>query len=176
MVRRNSMSPEEIQCYSHQICNKIIESPRYKKAKKIFVFVSTGTEINTIPLILHGLALGKIIAVPKVFPKEKKMIFSRIKNLGELKKGHFGILEPSIQWMREENSDIQTLFIIPGLVFDLQKYRIGYGGGYYDTYLETKRHSAMTIGVAYDFQVIPKLPREPHDVALDWIITEKRWI
>ena len=174
LKKRNSMDTHEIKNYSRKICDRIIHSTLYQKSQKIFTFVSFGTEVDTTPLIIHALSNHKMVAVPKVFSKTRKMIFSRITDLNELGKGHFGILEPPSSLLREETSDEKTLFIVPGLIFDIEKYRIGYGGGYYDIYFKKNLSSAITIGVAYDFQVISKIPRESHDISLDWIVTEKR--
>lgn len=170
------LTKEMIDYKSQQICKYIIDSSWYQQANKIFTFVSMGTEVNTRSIIIDGLNKDKTIAVPKVYPKQKKMIFSRIQDFDDLEIGHFGVLEPSTSSIWKEESDESTIFIVPGLIFDLQKYRIGYGGGYYDRYLSTIVRPIATIGIGYDFQVVPMLPKSPHDVALDWIVTEKRWI
>jgi len=86
-----------------------------------------------------------------------------------------GVMEPNISIDEQVFPDEKTMFIVPGSMFDENKNRCGYGGGYYDTYTEEKKVN-NTIGVCYDFQVTKEIPTEEFDRKLSKIITEKRII
>ncbi|WP_058485042.1 5-formyltetrahydrofolate cyclo-ligase [Defluviitalea phaphyphila] len=172
LERRNKMLKEEVQEKSKKIYNNVISSSVYKKAKSIFIYVSMGNEVDTKDIINKALKDGKIVAVPKVYSKRKEMIFSKITSLDELELGHFNVLEPKNESINPLTSDEYTIIIVPGIVFDKNNNRIGYGGGYYDRYLSSVKTSLKIIGVCYDFQIIDKIPVDYYDISLDSIITD----
>lgn len=97
------------------------------------------------------------------------MEFVRVQTREELVTGHFGILEPlGATWPGE----IDTV-LVPGLAFDLAGNRLGFGAGYYDRFLDESR-PLQVIGVGFDWQVVSQLPAEPHDIAMDWVVTDRR--
>ncbi|HHW67193.1 MAG: 5-formyltetrahydrofolate cyclo-ligase [Epulopiscium sp.] len=173
---RAQMPEEEIYYKSQFIYEKLIHSSLYHQCKMIFTYVSMGNEVDTKKVILRGLLDRKIIAVPKVNPKKKEMIFSKIKSLDELEAGHFNVLEPREDCIQPIESNQETLILVPGAVFGRDKNRIGYGGGYYDRYLSSVKGALKIIGLGYDFQLIDKIPSDPYDVPLDTIVTDKGWI
>ena len=101
----------------------------------------------------------------------KTLEICQIKNISQLQKSHKKILEPhkDCQKIAPEKID---LIIVPGIAFDKQKNRIGYGDGFYDRLL--KKTKCPTIALAYEFQIVHNIPGEKHDVKVDQIITEKR--
>lgn len=104
------------------------------------------------------------------------LAFARVDDPSDLVPGRFGILEPSPTAPIKSISDIGAA-LVPGLAFDGQGTRLGYGGGYYDRALEgPMRFPPILIGVGYDWQVVPEIPREHHDVAMSWLITDERMI
>lgn len=150
------------------IKTKVLASNNYKVCKRVFTYVNTEAEIKTIDIIKSALDDNKIVAVPKIL-EAKKMIFVEIKSLNDLSVGSFNILEPISS--NEILSDFETIFLVPGLVFDSQNYRIGYGGGYYDRYL-SQANSLAKIGLAYKFQIIDQISKDKYDIPVDFVITD----
>lgn len=153
----------------------LLNSDFYKGSKSIFTFLSFGSEIDTYLIIERALKDNKVVALPYMTGKPHEMVFIKIKSLSELCKNKIGIYEPIYD---EENivvSDENTIIIVPGLVFDLKGYRIGYGGGYYDKYLSENQYM-ISAGFAYDFQITDNIPRDEYDVKTNIIITDRRVI
>lgn len=156
-----------------KIIEKLKDTKEYKEAKGIFVYIGFGSEINTKILIEDALKDGKEVYVPKVIKKE--MVFIKINSLENLVTSSYGILEP-IGDKSNFNVDNLGLIVMPGLAFDKQGNRLGYGGGYYDKFLSSNKIDAKKIALAYDFQVLDKVPSEEHDIKIDSIITEDKEI
>lgn len=158
--------------YSNIISSSIIKQDYFKNAKAIYIYVSYNEEVFTKPLIEYILSQQIQVAVPKII--DGKMNFYYIESLKELKEGAYGILEPSVNHLAEDKF---VLMIMPGLAFDIIGNRIGYGGGYYDKYLEEKQYlNFRKVAVSYDFQIFDFLETKEYDKKVDNIITEKRII
>ena len=171
LEKRNSLVKKEIIEKSKKIENTLFNLQKYKNSKIIMFFVSFNSEVHTHDMIKQALN-NKIVVIPKVMHKEiEPSIIIDFDNL--VPSGNFGILEP-IEAMKISNKNID-LILVPGIAFDEEGHRIGYGFGYYDKFLR-KVPKAVKIGLAFDFQVVDKIPREMHDVPVDLIITEKRII
>ena len=100
------------------------------------------------------------------------MNFYKIKTIGELKKSNYGILEPDEIQENLVDLNQKAICIVPALSFDRKLYRIGYGGGYYDNFIN-KNHNISYIGLCYDFMMSKKLPIDIHDEKINYLITEK---
>ena len=171
LEKRNSLSKKEIIEKSKKIENTLFNLEKYKNSKVIMFFVSFNSEVHTHDMINQALK-NKTVVIPKVVHKEiEPSVIIDFDNL--LPSGNFGILEP-IEAMKISNKNID-LVLVPGIVFDKEGHRIGYGLGYYDKFLR-KVSKAIKIGLAFDFQVVDKIPREMHDVPVDIIVTEERVI
>ena len=168
LEKRDSLSEEEILEKSSQIKNKLFNLKHYKNSKTIMFFVSFKNEVDTHNIVREALK-NKTVVVPKVAHHEIEP--SVIIDFDNLVSGKFGILEP-IETMKIANKNID-LVLVPGIVFDKEGHRIGYGFGFYDKFL-AKVPKAIKIGLAFDFQVVDKIPAEMHDVPVDLIVTEKR--
>lgn len=167
-MQREAMNREEMFSKSSQIFEQLITLPEYKRAEKIYTYVSTNNEVDTIMLIDYSLSIDKRIFVPKVIDNHMK--FYEISDISELSPGYFGIYEPDINGKEPDYS--KTGFMcMPGLVFDLSFNRIGYGGGFYDRYL-AQDNRLYKAALAYDFQLVDSIPSELTDVRPDMIITE----
>ena len=168
LEKRNSLSQLEIIQKSNQIKNNLFNLEHYNKAKIVMFFVSFNSEVNTHEMIKEALK-NKIIVIPKVAHHEiEPSVIIDFDNLVPSEK--FDILEP-IETMKIAYKNI-NLVLAPGIVFDKQGHRIGYGFGYYDKFLK-KVPKAFKIGLAFDFQVVDKIPIEMHDVPVDMIVTEE---
>ncbi|MDO4300095.1 MAG: 5-formyltetrahydrofolate cyclo-ligase [Clostridia bacterium] len=154
------------------ITSEFFKTDLYKNAGTIFSFVSYGSEIGTVELINKALSDGKIAAVPYMTGKPHEMVFIKIKSMVELKPNKIGILEPEYRAESILKSDKNTVIIVPGLAFDKEFYRIGYGGGYYDKYIDENEYM-LTVGVCFEEQITDLVPRENTDRAVDIIVTDK---
>ena len=169
LEKRNSLPKESILEKSRKIENNLFNLSQFKKSKVIMFFVSFNSEVNTHDMIRKSLQ-SKTVAVPKVAEHEiEPSVILDIDSL--VASGKFGILEP-IEPMKIAYKNID-LVLVPGLAFDREGHRIGYGFGYYDKFLR-KVPRAAKIGLCFDFQVVDRIPREEHDVPVDMIVTEER--
>ncbi|MEM2935073.1 MAG: 5-formyltetrahydrofolate cyclo-ligase [Candidatus Thermoplasmatota archaeon] len=168
LEKRNSLSTYEILEKSNIILNKLYELEEFLKANRIASYISFGSEVYT-----HGLikeySKKKELFVP--FIKNREIFLARINSWEELESGAYGILQPKNP--RIENGNID-LIIVPGIAFDENGNRIGYGKGYFDRLL--KKFFSKKIALAFDFQVLESIPNHTYDVKMDMIITEKRII
>lgn len=167
---RAAMSEKERAEAGRIIAARLFSSKVYEDAGTVCCYASFGSEVPTEEIIEESLRRGKCAAVPKVTGKQK-MKFALIHSMADLKAGFHGIPEPE-SWCREiPKCGSKLLVIVPGVVFDRAGNRIGYGGGYYDSYL--KQADCIKVGVAFDFQCVEQIVPEVHDVPVDYIITEK---
>ncbi|MEG0894809.1 MAG: 5-formyltetrahydrofolate cyclo-ligase [Oscillospiraceae bacterium] len=141
-----------------KIQQNLFQCKQFKNAKTILCFVSMPIEVDTINIIRQALKLGKVVAVPKW--DEKSMQFYRIDSIDNLE-----------NIILKEEIITADICILPGLSFDKQGNRLGFGGGYYDRYLS--KNKIFTIGVCYNVNIESYLPAQPHDIKADIIITEK---
>lgn len=171
--KRDELDYTEKTIKDKKIIEKLKDTKEYKEAKGIFVYIGFGSEINTKILIEDALEDGKEVCVPKVIKKD--MVFIKINSLENLVTSSYGILEP-VGDKNNFNVDNLGLIIMPGLAFDKQGNRLGYGGGYYDKFLSNNKINVKKIALAYDFQILDKVPSEEHDIKVDSIITEEKEI
>jgi len=169
---RSAMEHEDWEKQSRQIKEALLCHPYYRAAQHILCYVNYRGEVETGALIRESLTRGKIVYCPAVCGQE--MDFYRIDSFEELQEGFHGILEPprreQARFVPGENP-MHGLVVMPGAVFDRQRRRIGYGGGYYDRYL-AKRPGLLTLALAFSFQVREKIPNDEHDLRPMRILTE----
>ena len=177
---RCSLSDEELNKKSTEIFNKLVSMDIYCRSKVIMCYMDFRNEVKTGEFIRASLEKGKRIAVPMIsldMNRAKAIIPCEIYNIEyELEKGTLGILEPKNEFRRVLDPENIDMVIVPGIVFDLRKNRIGYGAGYYDRFLNSTGKDCFKVGVAFELQILNEIPAEAHDVRLDMIITEKRVI
>ena len=168
---RNSMSIENVEKNSSIIIDKIVNTDIYKQSKVVFIYMDFNKEVMTSQLIKRMLSEKKRVVIPYTDTINTELIPSEITKQADLKLNSFGYYEPvSIMPVDPEEID---LVIVPGVVFDKQLNRIGFGKGYYDKILIKLKPSAVKIAVAHEFQVFELIPTEEHDIKMDMIITEK---
>lgn len=170
---RNQLSTYEVLKRSNDIIATLTSLPSFLNARVVACYLSFGSEVYT-----HGLVRAycatKDMLIPVVDREHKNLLLSHIQDWKELSTGTYGILEPREEFLRIRNVDEVDMVIVPGIAFDREGNRIGYGGGYYDALLA--RVDALKIALAYDFQVLERIPAEPHDVRMDMILTEREVI
>ena len=164
---RKAHTDAQIEEWSRMIADRVTTLPEYKDAKRILAYADYNHEVMTGFIIEAAWRDGKEVAVPKVVGQD--MVFYKLTDFAQLEKGYFGIPEPArgeiVQWE-------EALMIMPGVAFDRQNHRVGYGGGFYDKYLE-KHPDLHTIAVAFELQMYRELPFEEHDIKPEKVITEK---
>ena len=175
ILKRNQLSKETVQKNSSYIMEKL--HPYVKKAENIMIFMNMGNEVEITKLIT--LYPDKKFYIPKTLSDRNMKI--NLYDENELILHKFGYYESSSDIFYDEN--ILDLIIVPAVAFDYTKNRIGFGGGYYDTFLSKvifnnqtnrkNRNKPLIIGVCYDFQLIDYIPSEDHDIKMDYIVTEK---
>jgi 5-formyltetrahydrofolate cyclo-ligase len=116
------------------------------------------------------------VILPKVDQRKAELVLYEIQSLSELESGYMGIQEPVEKTQRKKSLRDIDVVVIPGAGFDVQGNRLGYGYGYYDKLLSQSKEHITTIALAFEQQIIPKVPKESHDVEIDKIVTEKRII
>ena len=171
LKKRNSLSKSEIIGKSSKIKSNLFSSEIFKKSRTIMFFVSFNSEVHTHEMIKDSIG-KKTVAIPKVI--EHRIEPSMIIDFDSLiPSGRFGILEP-IELAKITYKSIDMV-LVPGVIFDKNGYRLGYGLGYYDRFLN-KLPKAVKVGLCFDFQVMDKVPREEHDIPVDYIVTDKEII
>ncbi|WMJ77927.1 MULTISPECIES: 5-formyltetrahydrofolate cyclo-ligase [unclassified Sedimentibacter] len=170
---RNNMDHEDASVKSTVIMNKLMATDEYKNSKVVFVYMSFKNEVMTYDLINKMLAENKRVIIPYTDVKNTVIIPSEIKSMDDLVLSPFGYYEPVYEKIRLVEPEEFDLIVVPGVVFDKQHNRIGFGKGYYDRILCRKKRGSAAVAVAYEFQVLDKVPSEPHDVKMDMIITEE---
>lgn len=143
----------------------------YRQCKNLFVFVSSKIEVDTMDIIERAFNDGKQVAVPRCTDKKGRMEFYYISSMNQLEKGAFGIMEPNEEICEQVKDLDDGLCIVPGICFDMFGYRVGFGKGYYDRFLE--RFGGITVGLCYSKCTEHELPRGNYDRPVDILITEK---
>ena len=155
---------------------KILDLDEINNIDDIMVYISFRSEVHTDNLINELLNKGKNILAPYCIVDERRMEIAPISNLSDdLEFGAYNIPEPKDQLKEKEFSPTQLdLVIVPAVAFSINGYRIGYGGGYYDRFLERLTADTMTIGITYDDLLFEELPQEDHDLPVDMVVTERK--
>lgn len=167
--KKEVLTSDEISQKSDSIQRFLYELPLYKDAEAIFCYVSFNEEVRTADIITKALLDGKKVYVPKIVKGNMKFI--EIMSLSDLVPGFFGILEPKGD--KEVIPASYNFVIVPGLAFDQEGRRIGYGKGFYDRYFNLYGEERfLKVALAYDFQVYAQLQDFPKDVKLNMILTD----
>lgn len=174
-ARLAAVSKDETLGASKSVLAQLESLEQWKRAEIVLAFLSMKDELDTTPILKKVLEQGKILAVPKVTGED--LVFYQIQNLErDVAPGAFGILEPVSGLCPvavETLSDHHSVALVPGLAFDRENFRLGRGKGFYDRFLASAGDSLYKIGIGYSFQLVEKVPREPHDKALDLVITSR---
>ena len=163
--KKRAMTPAQIENASHDLGLQFAASPLYKEAKTIYGYLPYNQEVRTVPMLEQALREGKRVAVPKVYGDEMKFIY--LDDLSKVEKGYSGIPEPVEDGPVAD--DATALVLMPGLAFDPQGHRIGYGGGFYDKFLSSEP-GHPTLALCYDFQMLPYLETEEFDMPVDCVL------
>lgn len=163
--RKRAMTEEEIARRSAALAALFAQSDAYRQAKTIYGYLPYNQEVRTVPMLQQALRDGKRVAVPKVYGDEMKFIY--LDDLTQVEKGYAGIPEPVADGPVAQ--DETALVLMPGLAFDPQGHRLGYGGGFYDKFLASEPNHP-TLALCYEFQMLPSLETEAHDIPVDTVL------
>ncbi len=175
ILKRNNHSQREKSRKDTSIKNKLFCLPEFVKARNILFYVAVKGEAGTGEMIQDAMRKGKNAFLPVTDLKGRDISVSELNEVnGKLKPGPFGIPEPFYPILADPES--LDLIIVPGIAFDRRGSRIGYGMGFYDNFLSGLRNKIPTIALAYEFQIVNKIPSHSGDVRVKKIVTEERII
>ena len=163
--KKRAMTPEEIREKSRILMEKLLKTQLYQNAGTIYGYLSYNQEVQTLPILAKALEEGKRVAVPKVYGEEMRFLY--LEDLSQVAPGYGGIPEPIAD--SPVAVDPHALVLMPGLAFDREGHRIGYGGGFYDRFL-AKEPEHPTVALCYEFQMVENLPVESFDVPVDLVL------
>jgi len=176
ILRAGQTHPDDA---SLQIQSQLTAMSVWKNSRTTLFYINVRDEVQTEAILkasLQQLTLSKSCVVP--FCEGKTLALVRIRSWEELSPGAFGILEPQLEIRHERERRIDPkgidLALIPGLGFDLQGGRLGYGRGFYDRLIPNLRPEVLRIALAFECQLVPSIPMDPHDQRMDVIVTERR--
>ena len=172
--RLAAMMPQHRAAASAELRQRLEARPEWKEAASILFFAPIQAEPDIWPLVSTALALGKVVALPWFSVARGKYFACRIRNVGtDVVGGRFGIREPAATCASETLNRLD-LILVPGVGFDRCCRRLGRGKGFYDEILAVVE--GRKCGVGFDEQMVDRIPLEPHDIALNCILTPTRWI
>ena len=163
--KKRALTEEQIATASIELCKQFLDTQQYADAKTVYGYLPYNQEVRTIPILQQALDDGKRVAVPKVYGDQMRFIF--ITGFDDLANSDMGIPEPVADGPVAD--DTTALVLMPGLAFDPQGHRVGYGGGFYDKFLATEpKHP--TVALCYDFQLLPRLETDVFDIPVDLVL------
>ncbi len=164
------------QAQSADLCARILASDFYRAARAVMLFIPMPEEVDLLPIARDCLASGRRVLAPRIAWESRSLEPACISDLDQdLRPGRMGIREPgpACPGISPEQID---LVLVPGVAFDSRAQRLGRGGGFYDRFLSRREIRAQRVGVAFDLQIVDRIPREPHDAVLDAVVTPTRVI
>lgn len=165
LAQRDKLPPGERKLQSEGICEQLWELVLSRKIRVIHSYLPMGSEVNVLPFLQRALDHGLTVVSPKTL-KNRRMQHLILTDLGKLEPGIFNTYHPRAA---EEYRGHYDLMVVAGLAFDHNGFRVGYGGGYYDTFL-ADHPEALTVGVCFPHQIVDSVPVEPHDIQLRRVI------
>jgi 5-formyltetrahydrofolate cyclo-ligase len=171
---RDSLGAEERSKKSEEIWKRLSGLEAFRRAGQALFYVSFKSEVDTSLMRALSRELGMDVAVPRGRLKDKSMAFHYLENEGSLESGPYGILQPPDDPATLADLSIPSVILVPGLVFDFKCNRLGWGAGYYDRFLSGPGRGLPSIGLGFECQLAEEVPVGPHDVPLDFLVTESR--
>jgi 5-formyltetrahydrofolate cyclo-ligase len=165
----------EKEAVSARISDRVMEMPQYRDAHCVMWYVDVRDEVRTRHALPEALTQGKKVVVPYCVDGELELFW--LESMDELELGMYRILEPraELRSVQEKNVLPQELdfVMVPGVAFDREGGRTGHGKGYYDKLLQHARPDAPLVALAFECQLFPEIPMQPHDIFMDAVVTEE---
>lgn len=171
--RRAGIDKEEHKRRSSCAMRQIIDSEEYARCTRLLAYMPVRNEISTADLVSDVLNSGRMLYLPRVARERRELEIVRVSDIStDLAKGTFGILEPVGALGAATQAEIEQIEIavIPGVAFDREGYRLGYGAGYFDGFLSKLSADCLTVGVCFSEQLVERLPRDPWDVPVKRVV------
>ena len=175
LLRRGELTDKEVRRYSETIIQRLTGSSFYRECRNLCIYQAFRNEVSCDTIMSLAWSDGKRVYTPVTDKTGKSIAFYQITEYTNWQQGAYGIMEPMIT---PDDQPLQepALILMPGLAFDRNRNRLGYGGGYYDRYL-ARHQGNITVALCYSFQITEnELPNEEHDILPDYIVTEKEII
>lgn len=176
LTARKNHPPSERQKKSLKAHKLLLQLDEFQQAKNIFCYVSYQSELQTYAIIEERLAQRKTVTVPLTIPGKGLEAYEITNLQKDLAPGYCSIPEPIVAQTKKCDPSSIDVVLLPGSVFDLKGGRLGYGGGYYDRFLDKSAPNALRIGLAFELQIVDFVPLMAHDKPIDYLVTEKRII
>ncbi len=173
VARRSRLAPDLWRAASTAAQQRLLLLPSFRQAAVVALYAPILQEIDTIQLFDAAMAAGKRVLYPQV--RNGYLQFRQVTDLQQLASGAYGIPEPGLSG-RDTPLEQADLIVVPGVAFDLQGHRIGFGKGYYDRCLSRLSGHATLVGICHDFQLVERVPVEGHDISMQYVVTERRLI
>lgn len=170
-TQRQALEPEQKARLDRDVATRFFRLNQYRSCRTVLCYVSTPIEVDTVAIIERSLRQGKQVAVPRCVPGTREMEFYCIRSLDDLSPGSFGVMEPLPDPERRLEDMTDSLCVVPGFCFDLAGYRLGYGKGYYDRFLN--RYEGTRVGICYSSNVRNRLRHGRYDCAVELLVTER---
>lgn len=171
LSHRRALSLESWTSRSNDVQQRLLESSLFARAGNIALYAPVNREVDTARIFKAAMTAGMSVLFPAV--SRDTLLFREVTGAADLTPGVYGIAEPREDCPERRPEEID-LIIVPGAAFDRNGQRLGYGKGYYDRTLHRLERTGRLAGFAFDFQLVDNIVAEPHDVALDLIITEQQ--
>jgi 5-formyltetrahydrofolate cyclo-ligase len=169
---RNALPAAYVASTSRRLQLRVLASGFYQAASCIVLYTAKDNEVATDLLLAAALASERRVLLPRIIPENHELVFVRVRDVAELARGSFGILEPTGTETVPAAELGPALFCVPGIAFSPAGQRLGRGGGYFDRILAALAPHTITAGLAYSFQLLNQLPESPNDRRLNLIFTE----
>lgn len=177
IAARMSQPDEMVKEKSARVAEKIKQLEEFQKAKVVMFYLDFRKEVATGEFLKYCLDQGKRVVIPITDTKNTRLIPSEIKDYpGDLTSGTWGILEPKPECVRPVEPNELDFVIVPGVSFDTNGNRLGYGGGFYDRFLRQTRPDTTFAALAFELQIRDNVYPEEHDYPVHYVVTEDRLI
>ena len=175
LAQRAALSLSARQTANRAISKQVLALGGFRDAQTVLAYMSIAAEFSTSEIARAVMEGDKVLVLPKINKSENLLELFRVANIdADLIPGPWGILEPNAQRCEKISPEEIDFVLVPGLAFDADCRRLGYGGGYYDRLLEDLGPFASFVAAAFAVQIVASVPVEPHDISLDVIVTENQ--
>ncbi len=171
MSLRKALNAAEKKQRDEKLAKALLNSDLYRNCDELLVYVSFGIEVDTLEIIRTAFTEKKVFC-PRCVNGTNIMEFYSVNSFDDLEQGSYGILEPMTDRALIESFSDNSLCIVPGLSYDKNGYRLGFGKGYYDRFLSG--FNGTSVGICYDDCLCESLPTDEYDICVDHLITESR--
>jgi len=169
---RSGLTATYVASVSRQVQLRILQSDFYQTTLSVVLYAAKDNEVSTELLLKDALSSKRRVLMPRVVPELHELTFIRLRDSAELVRGAFGLLEPAGAEIVPVAEFGPALLCVPGVAFSRTGQRLGRGGGYFDRALAAIERQTVTVGLAYSFQLLDRLPQSPNDRRLNLIFTE----